>query len=98
MANECQVIEQILPRSPLAPVRVMPPLAKQTLSSGGVSAAFNKSTNMVTVVSSLAGTLEFTRESSGSHVDPDGTGDTFPINANQAYDFSVRGGTKVRFV
>ena len=94
MANECKVYEMISPRA-WAPIRVVPFLAKQTLSTTGTSAAFNKSTNMITIVSSLAGTVEFTTIAG---VDPAGAGDTFPIAADREYDFLVRGGTKVRFV
>jgi len=94
MANECQVFEMVLPRQALAPIRTVPFLAKQALSSGAVSTAFNKSTRMVTIVSSIAGTVEFSTASNG---DPAGSGDTFPIAANTPYDFDVRPGTKVRF-
>lgn len=94
MANECKVFEQQAPRNPHSPNRVVPFLAKQTLSTTGVSAAFNKSTQMITVVSSLAGVLTFTR---ADGTDPDGTTNTFPIVADREYDFDVRPGTKVRF-
>jgi hypothetical protein len=94
MANECKVFEQIVPRDPTAPVRTVPFLARQQLSSGGLSAAFSKSTRIVTIVSSIAGTVDFT---STAGVDPTGSLAPFPINANQEYDFSVRGGTKVYF-
>ncbi len=93
MANECKVFEMRQPRMYNAPIRVVPFLAKQQLSSGGTSAAFNKSTVMVTIISSLAGTLEF----SSAGADPSGSGDTFPIAADIPYDFDVRPGTKVRF-
>lgn len=94
MANECSVFEMVLPRQALAPIRTVPFLAKQLLSSGSVSAAFNKSTRMVTIVSSIAGTVEF---SDTANTDPSGSGDTFPIAANTPYDFDVRPNTKVRF-
>ena len=95
MADECKIYEMILPRSPMAPVRAVPFLAKQTLSTTEVSAAFNASTQMITVLSSLAGTVEF---STAAGVDPAGAGDTFPIAADTPYDFSVKAGAKVRFV
>lgn len=95
MANECKIFEMALPRQALAPIRTVPFLAKQQLSSTGTSAAFTRSTRMVTIVSSLAGTLEF---SSATGTDPSGSGDTFPIAADTLYDFDVRPGTKVRFV
>lgn len=95
MANECQIFEMQLPRSARAAIRVVPFLAKQTLSTTGVSAAFNKSTNMITIVSSLAGTVEF---STAAGVDPAGAGMTYPIAANTEYDFDVKPGAKVRFV
>lgn len=94
MANECKVYEQRAPRDVNAPIMTVPFLAKQSLSTTGTSAAFNKSTTMVSIVSTLAGTVEF----SSVTADPSGAGDTFPINANETYHFSVRGGTKVRFV
>lgn len=94
MANECKVFEQRAPRDKNAPIRVAPFIERQQLSSGGTSAAFNRSTTMITVVSSLAGTLDFTTTAG---VDPTGSAMPFPINANQEYDFSVRPGTKVKF-
>lgn len=95
MANECKIYEMILPRSPLAPIKTVPFLAKQTLSTTGVSAAFNPSTQMVAIKSSIAGTVEF---SNAAGTAPSGAGDTFPIEADKEEDFSVRPGTKVRFV
>lgn len=94
MANECKVFEQRTPRSALAPIRTVPFLARQQLSSGGTSSAFNKSTQMVTIVSSLAGTVDFTATDGTA---PTGSLAPFPINANQEYDFDVRPGTQVRF-
>lgn len=94
MSNECKVFEQIVPRNANAPIRTIPFLARQQLSSGGTSAAFNKSTRMITVVSSLAGTVDFT---SAAGVAPTGSLAPFPIAADTAYDFDVRGGTQVRF-
>ena len=94
MANECKVFEMIQPRSSLATIRPVPFLARQQLSTGGTSTAFNKSTKMVTIVSSIAGTVDFTFTAG---VAPTGSLAPFPINANQEYDFDVRGGTQVRF-
>lgn len=94
MANECKIFEQNAPRKGNAPIRVAPFLAYQQLSSGSTSAAFNKSTVMITVVSSLAGTLDFT---TGPGVAPTGSAMPFPINANQEYDFDVRANTQVKF-
>lgn len=94
MADECEVFEMRAPRNREAPIRPVPFLAKQLLDSAETSAAFNKSTQMVTVVSSLAGRLTFT---TAAGVDPDGSTMSFPINANQEYDFDVKPGTKVRF-
>lgn len=95
MANECQIFEQIAPRLPGTSIRTTPFVAKQTLSTTGVSNAFNGSTQLITVVTSLAGTLEF---STAAGVDPGGSGMTFPIAANVPYDFAVKAGAKVRFV
>jgi hypothetical protein len=94
MANECKVFEMKGPRSPNAPIRPVPFLARQTLSTTGLSAAFNKSTQMVTIVSSIAGTVDFTAADGTA---PTGSLAPFPINANQEYDFDVRPGTKVLF-
>lgn len=94
MADECKVFEMIAPRGNKAPLRVVPFLARQVLSSTELSAAFNKSTQMVTIVSSIAGTVDFTSTAGDA---PDGTLAPFPINANQEYDFEVRPGTKVFF-
>lgn len=93
MANECKVFEMNAPRNPHVPIRVVPFLAYNALSDNG-SVTFNKSTQMITVVSSLAGTLTF---SSTSGTDPDGTVAPFPIAADLLYDFDVRPGTKVRY-
>jgi hypothetical protein len=74
-------------------VRPMPPIAYDTLSTTE-SLTLNKSTHIVTIVSSLAGTIDF---STIANVDPDGTKSPFPINAAEAYDFGVRPGTKILF-
>ena len=95
MANECKVFEMQVPRNPHVPVCTVPFLAKQTLSTTGVSAAFTKSTQLIRIKSSLAGTVEFSTVAGAA---PDGTGMTYPIEADKAEDFSVRPGTKVRFV
>jgi hypothetical protein len=91
MANECKVFEQTLPRSPNAPIRTAPFRAWHELSTTVTSAAFGGSTHMITVVSSLAGTVEIA-------ANPTGTGPLFPIAANTPYDFSVIPGHKIRFV
>lgn len=93
MSNECKVFEMAMPRSSLAPVRRVPFLARTTLSTAG-SVTLNRSTVLVTIVSSIAGTVDFT---SSAGVDPTGSLAPFPINANQEYDFDVRPGTKIRF-
>lgn len=94
MSNECKVFEMIAPRNANAPIRTVPFLARQQLSSGGLSAAFNRSTRMITVVSTLAGTLDFT---SADGTAPTGSLAPFPIAADTLYDFDVRAGTKVMF-
>lgn len=92
MANEVEVFEQAAMRG-VAPIRIMPPLAKQTLSIGGaVSAAFNRSTVIITVVTTTACRVEF---SVAAGTDPAGSGMTFPIAANTPYDFAVIAGRKV---
>lgn len=94
MANECKVFEMQSPRSANVPLRTAPFLARQQLSTGGLSSAFSKSTTMVTIVSSLAGAVDFTAANGAA---PTGSLAPFPINANQEYDFDVRPGTQVRF-
>ena len=93
MANEVTVIETQGVRG-RDPARVMPPLAVQTLSIGGaVSAAFNKSTTIVTIRTTIACKIEF---SALDGTDPDGNnGGEFPIDANIPHDFSVKPGAKV---
>jgi hypothetical protein len=94
MANEYSVFEMRSPRSRDMPIRVVPFVAKQQLSTLGTSAAFNPKTTMVTIHSTLAGTVEF----STATADPAGAGITFPIAVNTYYDFDVQPGHKVRFV
>lgn len=92
MANECTVFEMI--QNADAPsLRVVPFLARTQASSGG-TVTLNKSTAMVTVYSTLAGTLDFT---SAAGVAPTGSLAPFPIAANTLYDFQVRPGTKILF-
>jgi hypothetical protein len=86
------------PRSRDMPIRVVPAVAKQQLSTGGVSSAFNAKTTMVSVHTTLAGTIEFSRVTGSAPTDPDGAGITWPIAANTYYDFDVTPGHKVRFV
>lgn len=93
MANECKVFEMIGPRHGNAPIRVVPFLAYTALSDNG-TVTFNKSTQMVTVISSLAGTLTF---EATDGTDPDGTVAPFPIIADTPYDFDVRPGTIMRY-
>lgn len=93
MANECKVFEMQAVRKASAPIRPVPFLARTPLSSGG-SVTLGKSTTMVTIVSSLAGTVDF---SSASGTDPTGSLAPFPIAADREYDFDVRPGTKIRF-
>lgn len=93
MANECKVFEMTLPRTQLAPLRAVPFLARTQASSGG-TVTLNKSTQMVTVISTLAGTLDFTAADGTA---PTGSLAPFPIAADTLYDFEVRPGTKIRF-
>jgi hypothetical protein len=97
MANECSVFEMRSPRRGDMPIRTVPALAKQQLSTTGTSAAFNASTTMVSI-HTTAGSVEFSRVVAGVMTDPDGTGVTWPLAINTYYDFDVQPGTKVRFV
>lgn len=90
MADECKVFEMRTPRTGAVPIRPVPFLARQDLSSTEASAAFSAATTMITVVSTLAGGLTF-------GLAPDGTGIRFPILADTPYDFDVTPGHKVRF-
>lgn len=88
MANEVQVFEMIAGRAGIEPAPVNF-LTKQTLTIGGaISAAFNRSTTQVRIISTTGCVIEF-----GSA--PDGLGSFFPIVAGQIYDFSVVAGQKV---
>ena len=92
MANEVEVFELTATRG-RTPVRPFPPIAKQTLSIGGaVSAAFNRSTKFITVTTTTACRIEV---STKDGVDPTGSGDTFPLAANTAYDFEIIAGRKI---
>lgn len=92
MANEVEVFELHAPSSG-APVRPMPPIAKQTLSIGGAaSAGFNRSTAMVTIVTTTACRVQF---SPAAGTTPDGSTATFPLAANVPYDFEAVAGRKV---
>jgi hypothetical protein len=91
MADECTVFEMIAPRGPQ--LRVAPFLARTQLSTTE-TVTLGKSTQMVSVYSTLAGTLDFT---SAAGVDPTGSLAPFPIVAGDVYDFEVRPGTKIRF-
>lgn len=94
MANECKVFEFADPRSLSAPVPPMPPLAYGTLSTGG-SRTLNKSTTVIGIQSTLAGTVDFTTTAG---VAPDGTKSPVLIQANAAMvHYGVRGGTAIRF-
>ena len=93
MANECSVFEMRSPRMTTAPIRTVPFLAKTLLSDNG-TVTLNKSTVMVTIISTLAGTLTF---EATDGTDPDGTIAPFPIAANTLYDFDIRGGSIVRY-
>lgn len=93
MANECTVFEMQLPRTHNAALRVVPFLARTQASSGG-TVTLTKSTQMVTIVSTLAGTVDF---EATDGTDPTGSLAPFPIAADTLYDFEVRPGSKIRF-
>lgn len=92
MAGECRVYELTEIRG-RGQVRPMPPLAYTALSTTDVH-TLGKSTNMVTIVSSVAGAVDF---STIANVDPDGSKSPFPLAAGVPADFGVRPGTKIRF-
>jgi hypothetical protein len=93
MSNECKVFQMRAPRNSHVAIRPVPFLAYSTLSDNE-SVMFNKSTQMITIVSSLAGTLTF---EATDGTDPDGTVAPFPIIADTLYDFDVRPGTIMRY-
>ena len=93
MANECKVFEMRAPRNGRVPIRPVPFLAYNALSDNE-TVTFNKSTQMITVISSLAGTLTF---EATNGTDPDGTVAPFPIVADREYDFDVRPGSIMRY-
>lgn len=93
MADECRVYEMHSPRSPIARLRPVPFLAYNTLSDNG-TVTFGRSTTMISVISSLAGTLTF---EATNGTDPDGSVAPFPIAADTYFDFDVRPGTIMRF-
>ena len=93
MANECTVFQMQTPRTGTAPIRTVPFLARTQVSTAG-TVTFTKSTAMISVYSTLAGTLDF---SAADGTAPTGSLAAFPIAANTLYDFDVRPGTKVRF-
>lgn len=92
MADECRVYEFTELRA-RGQVRPFPPLAYNRLSSGD-PLVLNKSTNIITIVSSIDGEVDF---QSTSGTAPDGTLSPFPITADRDYDFGVRPGTTIRF-
>jgi len=87
MAQEVDVYEMTMIRSGMQ-VRPFPPLAKQILDFGVASAAFNRSTNLITVVCSVKALIEI-------GANPTGSGMTFPCEADTAYDFAVVAGHKI---
>jgi hypothetical protein len=92
MANECRIFEGVSVRGH-SQVFPMPPIAYGTLSSGG-SRTLNKSTNIIRVVSSLAGTIDF---EATDGTDPTGSLSPHPIAADTPYDFGVKPGMIIRF-
>ncbi len=93
MANECTVFEMRAPRYNNLPLRTVPFLARTQLSDNG-TVTLNKSTVMVSIYSTLAGTLTF---EATDGTDPDGTVAPFPIAATTYYDFDVRPGSIIRY-
>ena len=93
MANECKVFQQQSPRSRNAPIRVVPWKDYDTLSDNDVI-TLGLGTTMITVISSVAGTLDFEPVAGTT---PDGTLNPFSIAASTLYDFDVKPGMKMRF-
>ena len=93
MANECTIFEMGAPRVANAPIRKVPFLVRSQLSDDGV-VTFGKSTTMISVYSTLAGTLDFATPSVAT---PTGSTNPFPIAANTLYDFDVPPNSKMRF-
>ncbi len=95
MANEVTVLELQGLRGDAA-VRPMPPLKKQVLSIGGaVSTAFLGGTAMVSIYTTTACKIEFSKLDGTA---PNGAGagsGVFPIPATTWVDFSVRAGDQV---
>jgi len=88
MADEVQVFEMAALRGD-TPLRVVPFIEKQVIDiDGAASAAFNRGTTMVTIITSIDCSVEFGAA-------PAGTGDTFPLNADEPYDFAVIANHKV---
>lgn len=72
---------------------VMPPLVYSTLSSGG-TVTLGKSTMLVAIESSIAGTVDF---EATDGTDPTGALSPVPIQANTREYFDVKPGSKIRF-
>lgn len=88
MANEVRVFEQQTLRGNIQ-IRTAPFLEQQVLSIGGaVSAGFSLSTSLITVVTSVACSVDIGTAPTGAVV-------KFPLAANQPYDFSVIPGHKI---
>lgn len=89
MANEVTVLELGQPRLSNAPLRKMPPIDRQVLSIGGaVSAAFERSTTIISVYSTTACNIDI-RETPAS-------GTAFPLPAGVWHDFDVSPNHKVQ--
>lgn len=94
MANEVTVIEQVGRRG-VNSVMVTPFLNVQTLDLDELSDAFTDSTEIVSISTTTACSLEFSNQ---DQTDPDGAGagsGVIPLAAGQYHDFAVRAGDKV---
>lgn len=89
MANEVRVYEMTEIRAH-GQARPVPLIAKQILSVGGASSnAFNRSTNLITVTTTLACWVDITAS-------PLQAGKTIYLAADREYDFSVQPGHSIR--
>lgn len=70
----------------------VPFITKQSVTSGNASAAFNRSTQVVTVHATVAGNVSF----GTATVDPSAaTSADFPLAADEKASFEVQGGKKL---
>jgi hypothetical protein len=93
MAGECKVFQMRAPRDRNAPVRPVPFLAYDAIDDEQVL-ELDKGTTLVTITSSVAGTIDFGTSVGAT---PGGTDNPFPISEGVLYDFDVLPGLSLRF-